>query len=99
MAKQPDHVDATFYAVVIPSWSHHRRDDRGRPVLEGASVERITKNRPGAVRGDAVVTRLTLRVEATALLPLQPQAVVHIRADDVEVIQVTADTPEAEAGQ
>jgi hypothetical protein len=90
---QPDHVDATFYAIIAPSWSRHRTDDRGRPLLEGASVERITKNRPGAIRGDAVVTRLTLRVDATALLPLQPQAVVHIHADDVEVIEVIADAP------
>jgi hypothetical protein len=99
MAKQPDHVDATFYAVITPAWSRWNKDDRGRPLLEGASVDRITKNRPGQVRGDAVVTRLTLRIDATALLPLQPQAVVHIHADDVEVIEVIADAPEAEAGQ
>lgn len=94
--QQPDHVDATFYAIIAPSWSRHRHDDRGRPLLEGASVERITKNRPSSVRGDAVVTRLTLRVDAAALLPLQPQAVVHIHTDDVEVIEVTADAPTEE---
>jgi hypothetical protein len=96
MAPQPDHVDATFYAVIQPSWSRYLRDDRGRPVLEGARVDRITQGRPGQVRGDSVVTRLTLRVDASALLPLQPQAVVHIHADDVEVIEVTADAPEEE---
>ncbi|MCR1785336.1 hypothetical protein KVF89_22540 [Nocardioides carbamazepini] len=93
MTTQPDHVDATFYAIITPSWSRHRRDDRGRPLLEGASVDRITKGRPSTVRGDAVVTRLTLRIDSTALLPLQPQAVVHIHADDVQVIEVTADEP------
>lgn len=93
-AKQPEHVDATFYAVITPTWSRYSRDDKNRPLLDGASVERITKKRPGNVRGDSVVTRLTLRVDSAALLPLQPQAIVHIHADDVEVIEVTADSPE-----
>lgn len=91
--RQPEYVDATVYAVVVPKWSRYWKDDRGRPLLEGASVDRVTKQRPGQVRGDAVVTRLTLRVDAAALLPLQPQAVVHIHADDVEVIEVTAEDP------
>lgn len=96
---QPAHVDATFYAVIVPKWSPCWKDDRGLPVLEGASVDKITKQRPGQVRGDAVVTRLTLRVDASALLPLQPQAVVHIHADDVEVIEVTAEDPTEERDQ
>lgn len=94
--KQPPHVDATFYAVVRPEWHRYLKDDKGRPILDGAKVERITQARPKQVAGDAVVTRLTLRVDAAALLPLQPQAIVHITADDVEVIQVTADAPEDE---
>lgn len=94
MSTQPKHVDATFYAVIVPKWSGYWKDDDGRPILEGASVDRITQKRPGSVRGDAVVTRLTLRVDAAALLPLQPQAIVHIHADDVDVIQVTANNPE-----
>jgi hypothetical protein len=91
---QPKYVDATFYAVVRPEWHRYLKDDKNRPVLDGAKVERITQKRPDKVAGDAVVTRLTLRVDATALLPLQPQAIVHITADDIEVITVTADSPE-----
>lgn len=90
---QPEYVDATFYVVVRPTWSRYQRDDRDRPVLEAAKLERATQGRPGSLRGDAVVTRLTLRIDAAALLPLQPQAIVHVRADDVEVIEVTADQP------
>jgi hypothetical protein len=92
--QQPQHVDATFYAVVRPEWHRWRKDDKNRPILASAKVERITQNRPNQVAGDAVVTRLTLRVDAVALLPLQPQAIVHITADDVDVITVTADAPE-----
>lgn len=91
--QQPDHVDATVYAVIKPKWSGYWKDDRGRPILESASIDRITKNRPDAVRGGAIVTRLTLRIDAAALLPLQPQAVVHIHAGDVDVIEVTAEDP------
>lgn len=93
MAEQPQHVDATFYAVVTPEWARYSRDAAGRPVLEGAKVERITQNRPQSVRGGAVITRLTLRLDSAALLPLQPQAVIHITAGQVEVIEVAAEDP------
>ncbi|MDI6911464.1 hypothetical protein [Nocardioides sp.] len=93
--QQPDYVDATFYAVVEPIWGR-RRDSSGRPVLDGAKVERITKNRPQQIRGDAVVTRLTVRVDAAALLPLQPEAVIHITPTDVDVIHVAAQHPDGE---
>ena len=65
----------------------------------GVSVGTVSNvlNRPDKVAGDAVVTRLTIRVDSNALLPLQPQAIVHITADDVEVIQVVADAPDGEA--
>lgn len=42
------------------------------------------------------MTRLTLRIDSAALLPLQPEAVIHIHAGDVELIEVTADAPTEE---
>lgn len=98
MASQPTTVDAAFYAVIKPNWHPYLTDSAGRPVLEGATVERITKNVPQTVRGEAFVTRLTLRIDADALLPLQPQAVVHISADQgAMVIETSAEAPEAGA--
>lgn len=95
MAEQPATVDATFYAVVVPEWTSGR-DAQGRPILRGAKVERITQGRPGFVRGGGVVTRLTLRLDSAALLPLQPQAVIHIAAGQVEVIEAEATDPRDE---
>ena len=97
MPQQPKTVDATFYAVVVPEWSRWSKDAEGRPLLEGAKVERITQGRPASVKGGAVVTRLTLRLDAGALLPLQPQAVIHISPGEAEVIEVTATDPREEA--
>lgn len=91
---QPEFVEATFYAVIQPEWDRYWKDDRDRPLLKGARLERTLQNRPAKVAGDAVVTRLTLRVDASALLPLQPQAVIHITTDDVEIIHVVADHPD-----
>lgn len=93
MASQPKTVDATFYAVVVPEWSRYMKDSDGRQILEGAKVERITQGRPGSVRGGGVVTRLTLRLDSAALLPLQPQAIIHISAGQVEVVEVAAEDP------
>lgn len=93
-ANQPPYVDATFYAVITPQWSKWYEDDRGRPLLEGAKVDRITQQRPGTVKGGGVVTRLTLRLDADALLPLQPQAIIRISPGEVDVIEVTAEAPE-----
>lgn len=94
--KQPASVDATFYAVVEPKWSQWQKDAQDRPVLTGAAVTKITQGRPGKIAGSAVLTRLTLRVDSAALLPLQPEAIIHIRPGDVEVIEVTAAAPEGE---
>ena len=93
MANQPKTVDATFYAVVTPEWSRWMKDAEGRPILDGAKVERITQNRPASVKGGAVVTRLTLRIDSGALLPLQPQAVIHISPGQAEVIEAEAVDP------
>lgn len=94
--KQPKTANATFYAVVIPQWSRWMKDEGGRPILEGAKVERVTQSRPQTVKGDAVVTRLTLSFEVAAFLPLQPQAVIHIAADQAEVIVAEASDPAAD---
>lgn len=94
--QQPKTVDATFYAVVVPEWSRYQKDAEDRPVLIGAKVERTTQGRPNTVRGGGIVTRLTLRLEAGALLPLQPQAVIHISPGQVEVIEVEATDPTEE---
>lgn len=90
---QPESVETTFYAVITPIWRRYGTDESGRPILDGAHVDRITKNRPATIKGDAIVTRLTLRIEAAALLPMQPQAVVHIRAGDTEIVTVEASNP------
>lgn len=89
---QPPYVDATFYAVIVPEWSHYT--ENGRRLLRGAKVDRITQKRPEVVKGGGVVTRLTLRLDAAALLPLEPQAIIHIAPGQVDVIEVTADSPE-----
>lgn len=90
--QQPESVDVTAYIVIEPRWSNSR-DAAGRPILEGAKVAKVTQARPESVRGDSLVTRITFAVDADALLPLQPQAVVHIGAQDVEVMQVVAEHP------
>lgn len=97
MPNQPSYVDATFYAVITPQWSKWYEDGQGRAILEGAKVDRITQTRPTTVRGGGVSTRLTLRVDAAALLPLEPQAIIRISAGEVEVIEVTAHAPEDES--
>lgn len=98
MVEQPKLVDATFYAVVTPEFSSLSwdKDEKGRRILRGAKVERITQKRPQTVRGGAVVTRLTLRMDAAVLLPLEPQAVIHVSPGQVEVIEVQADAPESD---
>lgn len=98
MSKQPEYVEATFYAVIEPEWHRWQVDNQHRPILEGAKVERITKKRPQVVRRGGVVTRFTLRVNAAALLPLQPEAVITVEPGQVEVIQAVADNPDEEGG-
>lgn len=98
---QPTSVDASFYAIIVPEWhtSIYCRDGKGRPILKGAHVERITKTKPRVLpKQGAILTRLTLRIDAEALLPLVPEAVIHINAGNAEIIEVTADAPE-EAGE
>jgi hypothetical protein len=91
---QPDYVDATCYVVVIPQWS--RWTENGRRILKGARVDRITQKRPEVIKGGGVVTRLTLRLDAAALLPLEPQAIIQISPGEVDVIEVSAEAPSEE---
>lgn len=96
---QPAHVDATFYAQVEPRWArpHPYWDDAsGNPHLEGAAVIALTQSRPRKPRSGVVVTKLTLRLPASAFLPLQPEAIVVVPSDMIElgsVIEVQASDP------
>jgi hypothetical protein len=95
MATQPQQVETSFYIVVTPEWSQHVKDDAGRPILTGIKAERITKGRPDVIRGGGVATKIGLVIDAGAFVPLQPEAVIHIGATEVEVIhEVTATNPD-----
>lgn len=98
MAEQPKYVDVVTYLTVEPKFNDGRslwgRDDQGRPLLEGGRVVSATTKRPERKsRTGTIVTQVTLRIEAAAFLPLMPQAVIHIGASDVEVIEVKATDP------
>lgn len=88
--KQPESADATFYAIVTPKWgSGWKKDEKDRPILEGAKVERITQSRPQSMpKGGGVVVRLTVRIPSPAFLPLSPEAVIEVGMDDLETITV-----------
>lgn len=99
MTDQPESVDATFWVTIEPKWHRYWTDQKKRPVLEGAKVVSMTQNRPtGRTKAGAIVTRMTLRVDSAALLPLQPEAVIHITAGQVDLIEVTADAPPEDEG-
>lgn len=91
--QQPEYVDVTTYVVIEPKWSH-LLDERRRPILEGGRVTRAAQSPPGTIKNGGIATRVTFRVDAAALLPLQPQAIIHIHADDIAVIEAVADAPE-----
>lgn len=97
MPQQPQHVDVSAYLTIEPKWATGRYnvDDKDRPILEGGRIAGVTQNRPsGHRKTGAIVTRVTFRIDAEAFLPLQPEAVIHIGAGDVGLIEVTADAPE-----
>lgn len=99
MAEQPKFVDVTFYAVIEPKFkagsAYWAQDDKGRRVLESARLAKTT-NRPPDVTRNGIVTKLTLRVDAEALLPLVPEAVIEVHAGNSEVVTIQADAPEVE---
>ena len=97
MADQPKFVDVTFYAVIEPKFrtggGYWAQDAQGRQILEGARLANTTVRQPKASR-NGVVTKLTLRVDAEALLPLLPEAVIEIGPGNSEVMHVVAEDPE-----
>jgi hypothetical protein len=93
--KQPTHVDAPVWLVLSPDWYDrwHGLDAQDRPILKGAKVVKHTQQKPNITR-EGVAVKITLRVPASAFLPLQPEAIVVLRENDVETIVVTAEPPE-----
>jgi hypothetical protein len=95
-SQQPETVEASCYLTIEPVTSRYSgRDEKGRQILEKARVTAMTQARPQRmVRAGSVVTKVTLRIDTAALLPLLPEAVIHIGVGDVEVIEVEADNPD-----
>ena len=87
---QPDHVDIAVYLLVEPRWQHYGKDDQGRPILSGGRVVKATQQRPTVGKAGGVITKVTLRIDAGAFLPLQPEAVVHIHPGNAETVEVVA---------
>jgi hypothetical protein len=90
-----DHVNATFYAQVQPTFG--RRYDAARhesvECVRSAKVVSITQSRPERPRPGVVVVKLAIRIPEAAFLPLRPEAIVVIPED------MTAPYPiEVEAG-
>lgn len=92
---QPEHVDVPVYLVIEPRWKRYGKDEKDRPILESGKVVKSTQSRPTVGPEGGVVTKITLRIAAEAFLPLQPEAVIHIDPGNAEVVEVTADSPEA----
>lgn len=88
---QPKTVDATFYAQVEPSWSSWQTGPDGAKLLEAAKVVAITQKRPERPRRGVVICKLTLRLPASAFLPLTPEAIVVVPEGATEVIHVEVD--------
>lgn len=96
MQEQPEYVDATFHVIIKPEWGRGS-DDQGRQILRGAKLDRATLTRPGSMpRGGGVIARITVRLDADCLLPLVPDAVIHVHAGDVETIRVEVEPPEGD---
>lgn len=93
MLQQPDHVDVAVYLLVEPRWKHYGKDDQGRPILDSGRVVKATQSRPTVGRAGGVITKVTLRIDAAAFLPLQPEAVVHVHAGNAETVEVEAVDP------
>lgn len=102
MPEQPTHVDVPVYLLVEPTWRDHRyswnKDDQGRQILDGAKVVKATQKRPSVGPKGGVITKITMRFEAGAFLPLQPEAIVVIGVNDSETIVVTTEAPEPDDG-
>lgn len=92
MADQPTSIDVKFYAQVEPRWGDRRRtyevDGDGNPLLLGGRILRINQERPARPAPGVVVTELTLRLPASAFLPLAPRVLVVVPAGSTETIEV-----------
>lgn len=77
------HVDATFYAQVEPTFGR-RYDHQVCEMVEyvkHAKVVGLTQNRPDRPRRGVIVVKLTIRVPEAAFLPLRPEAIVVVPED------------------
>jgi hypothetical protein len=90
-----EHVDATFYAQVTPEWSAY--PVYGDKKLVGAKVARVTQTRPDKPIGGTVLVKLTIRLPASAFLPLRPEAIVVVPESltSATPIEVVAEDPGA----
>lgn len=88
-------VTAHFYVQLEPEWGFGTDANGNKPVY-GAKVARITQNRPGKPKGGTVMVKLAINIPKAAFLPLQPEAVIVIPADMIEVnnIRVEATPPQ-----
>jgi hypothetical protein len=101
MPNQPSHVDATFYAQVLPNSRGWSKDAAGNQILDGARVVALTQTKPTKPKPGSVTIKLTVRIPSQAFLPLAPEAVVVVPADMVEghPIEVEATDPRTYAEQ
>lgn len=81
--------DATFYVQIEPEWSRWT-DSRGERSLRGIKAVLLTQNKPAKPRPGVVVTKLTVRVPASAFLPLRPEVVIVVPEDLVVASPIEA---------
>ena len=94
--EQPSEVDATFYVQIEPEWTSWRQDADGEQILSGAKAARITQSKPGRPKPGTVTAKLTLRLPASAFLPLRPHAIVTVPADAVSTTPLEVVVGDAE---
>lgn len=98
--KQPEKVQAEFYVLVEPVWKDAwHTDEAGERVLESAKAVRLTQKRPTGLSRGAVVTKLTLQLDASTFLPLRPEAVIEVLPGSTETILATASDPRESDGE
>lgn len=92
MAAQPPSIDVPFYVQIVPRLAEPGwyRDAEGRRILESATVQRITQERPKNPASGALVAKLTLRIPTRMFLPVQPAAVIELCDGDVAVSPLEA---------
>lgn len=90
-----NHVDATFFAQVEPTFGRAWRGGEYVDTVKDAKVVAITQKRPERPRRGTITVKLTIRVPEAAFLPLRPEAVVVIPEDMTVTtpVEVTAEDP------